>query len=194
MIPQRAIFTLLTLALFGCSTGGKLAIHSARDPKTALKSGFESGIYRLDDRANITILLFDGPADDPTQAVTIRVHWAPRTARTPLDPGATNATIRYIIFGGEDHRQVGIYSGAGYLYPRGRFGQGHLAFNVWQANLRLTDSSGGFNDLLGQARLKGTFTAHRGDQAMPEAMRRLNILISRRLGYPQYVHADRGSF
>ena len=191
----RAVCALIFVAalLVGCGSGGRLAIRSVADRNAALEGGFDSSIYRLDDQGNLTILLLDGPLEDPAQAVTIRMLWAPQTARTPLDPGATNASIRYVIFTGEGRQRVGVYSGAGYFYPAGRLGRHRLSGEVWDANLRLTDASKGFSDLLGPAQLRGSVTAQRNDGAMSAALRRLDILVSQRLGYPQYVRADTGS-
>lgn len=185
------LFLIAALAI-GCSPGGHLAIRSVTDRDTLLEGGFDSSIYRLDDRGNLTILLLDGPLENPAQAVTIRMLWAPRTARTPLDPGATNASIRYVIFTGENNGRVGVYSGAGYFYPTGRPGQSRITGEIWEASLRLIDGSDGFSDLLGPSQLSGHISALRNDGAMNEALNRLDILVTKRLGYPQYVWVDTG--
>ena len=178
----------------GCGAGGHLTIRSESDPETVFKGGFESGIYRVDSEGELTILLYDGPAEQPTEAMTIRMLWRPRAARTPLDPDATNATIRYVIFTGNRPGQVSIYSGAGYLYPKGRLGGSRLGVSLWQANLRWMEASEGFEDRIGRARLTGDFTVTRNDRTMYQALRRLSVLISEALGYPQQVRADSPGF
>ena len=198
--PRMGLRTIrLTLAtclwLAGCSgagpsdSAGQLSIRSRSDLRTALKSGFGAGIYSYDDRNNVTVVLFDGPQENPAQAVTIRLFWKPRAGRTPIDATATNATIHYIIFTGTETKLAGVYSGAGFVYPKNTPGDATFTASVWDANLLLGDSTWGFQDLLGQAQLKGGFTAQRNDAKVQESIRRLNILVRERLGYPRFVQA-----
>jgi len=183
---------LLSLASAGCAGdgGGSLAIRSQDDTGGQLQGGFGTGIYSLDDKNNLTAVLFDGPQENPTQAVVIRMFWKPRAGRTPIDSNATNATIHYIIFTGEGNRVTGIYSGAGYVYPNSKTGEDPLAAGVWQASLRLADKSETFQDRLGQAMVKGKFTARRDATAVQQAIRQINVLVRERLGYPRLVDAD----
>jgi hypothetical protein len=51
----------------------------------------------------------------------------------------------------------------------------------------MADRSAGFNDLLGQAMLRGDFTATNDSVAVEQAMRRINFKIQQRLGYPRQV-------
>ena len=185
-----AVFAWALAGGFGCGAGGKLSMYSETDPLTMIEGNFDSGIYSFDDTGNITVLLFDGPVDRPARAMTMRMMWKPRVTRTPLDPDATNATIRYVVFSGDEKTTVGLYNGAGYLYPKGRLGSGHLTLSLWQGDLRWSEASDGFEDQLGQVRLRGDFSVHRDDKAMHEALRRLSVRLSRSLGYPQYVRAD----
>jgi len=178
----------------GCSMGGKLSLYRDTEPQTVVEGDFDSGIYSFDDTGNITVLLFDGPVDRPTRAMTMRMMWEPRAARTPLAPGATNATIRYVIFRGDQKPMVGLYSGAGFLYPKGRLGSGNLTLSLWQGNLRWSEASDGFEDQLGQVQIRGVFSAHRDDKAMHQALRRISVRLSHSLGYPQYVRADPAGF
>lgn len=174
--------------------GGRLAVQSQSSPGTVLSSAFTTGVYGFDDKNNLTVLLFDGPPQNPTQAVAIRMFWRPRAATTPIDRTATNATIQYMVFastgGANAGNEVGIYSGAGYVYPKSELGQPLLTASVWDAALRLSDRSEGFNDLLGKAELKGGFTAVRDDVAKEQLLQRLNVLVRERLGYPRLVMLD----
>lgn len=187
-LPLLALLILST----GCtpSGGGTLSIRSLTERDTVLRGGFSTGIYRYDDLNHFTVILLDGPIENPTQAVTIRMMWAPRAGRTPIDGTATNATIHYMIFTGADKSQAGIYSGAGYIFPTSEREADKLEAGVWQANLRLTDRSPGFEDLLGQAAVKGGLTARRDDAAVEETLRKLNVLIRQKVGYPRLVEAS----
>ncbi len=171
-------------------SGGALTIRSQDPAGAKLSGGFERGLYSFDDKNNLTVVLFDGPEENPRQAVTIRLLWTPRAGRTPIDPNATNATIHYVIFTGQDGAEVGVYQGAGYLFPRNKPGSGRLDAGLWDANLRLADRSDRFNDLLGQASIKGGFQAKRDELALNRTVRQLNVMIGQRLGYPRLVCAD----
>lgn len=178
----------------GCGTktltapGGKLAVRSQSNEGATLAGGFDSGYYEYDDANNVRVVLFDGPPEQPTQAAVITMFWNPRAGRTPIDPTATNATVQYVIFSGES--EVGIYSGAGFMHPKGKPGGDRLSAAVWQATLRLTDRSENFQDLLGQAILEGNFSARRDDAAISQMVRRLNLIIRERLGYPRLVRGE----
>jgi hypothetical protein len=183
------LLVLIALALLNAcsSAGGELAVRSQSDPQAVLKSGFETAIYGYNDGQHVTIVLYDGPIENPTQAVTIRMMWLPRAGGTPIDATATNATIHYMIFTGSGNDLLGVYSGAGYMYPSSTPGKDSLTAAVWEANLRLSDRSEQFTDLLGQAILKGKFVARRDDAGTIEAVRMLNSRVSACLGYPRVV-------
>lgn len=199
LLPRAALALLACLACLGCArlgigqTGGKLAIRSQAELKTVLQSGFETGLYRFDDKNNATIVLFNGPPENPAQAVTIRLFWQPRGGKTPIDQTATNATIHYVIFTGAPAQQAGVYSGAGFVYPKNSPGGARLQGSVWEADLVLQDSSSGFKDLLGQAKLTGSFAVRRDDAGTLGAIRRLELMVRQRLGYPRLVERDGGS-
>ena len=182
--------TVMTPALLaGCSGGGKLSIHSEDVTGLVIKTGFEKGLYRLESQGNVTMLLYDGLLDRPAQAMTIRLLWQPKNARTPFDADATNATIRHAVFTDDLSGKIGIYNGAGYVYLRGKVGGRYLKASVWHANLRLTDAGEGFVSTLGKASLSGNFAVIRNDQAVQQALHQLSVLATNRLGYPQYVRA-----
>ncbi len=166
---------------------GNLALRSQANPNIELIGGFDSSYYSLDDHNNVTLVLLDGPADKPVQAVVIRMFWKPRPGRTPIDATATNATIRYTIFTGPDDQDAGIYSGAGFVYPIDEPGFETFTADVWQATLQLTDRSAGFKDLLGQALLEGRLTATRDDAVVSRVLHMLHLMLTQRIGYPKQM-------
>lgn len=196
--PLLVFALLFVFSASGCGTwtlsegsgGGQLSIASQSSPGTKLAGGFSRGWCSYNGKDSLTILLIDGPEDDPSQVVTVRMFWEPSPGKTPIDPTATNATIHYVIFTGQDKNQVGIYSGAGFVFPTSDPGDGTLEAGVWQANLTMADRSAGFNDLLGQAMLRGDFTAANDSVAVEQALRRINVKIQQRLGYPRQVLND----
>lgn len=213
MIWAWAIISSLMLSmvgLTGCgSTGGSLTIRSQSISETSavLEGGFDAGVYRFDDTDNLTIVLYRGPMEQPTQAVTMRMFWRPAAGRTPIDPNATNVTIHYIIFPSPSHipassqtdqagtsetitAQVGIYSGAGFLLPSGKRHSNTLAGKLLQSNLLLTDHTSHFNDLFGPALMVGHFKAHRNDVATEQLLETIQDMIRQRLGHRRMVRAD----
>lgn len=173
----------------GCSAGkaGSIAITSQNKSGASLAGEFTTGFYRYDNKNQITVLLLDGTGDAPRQAVTVRMFWNPRAGRTPIDKTATNATIHYVIFPAADRKEVGIYSGAGFLFPKGTPGDAELTLQMWESTLRLTDSTAGFKDLLGPANLKGSITLKQDDVELERAVRKLNAAIRETLGFPRMV-------
>lgn len=190
-LPALALLLVVAGLAMACtpSGGGQLSIRSLTENDAFLRGGFSTGVYRYDDANHITVVLLDGPIENPSQAVTIRMLWAPRAGRTPIDATATNATIHYVIFTGTDRAQAGVYGGAGYIYPTSKRQASTLKAGVWEANLRMTDRSEGFEDRLGQAAVRGGLTARRDDVAVEATLRKLNVMIRQKLGYPRLVLA-----
>ena len=196
-VATFALAALFAAGSISCSSftrradsAGRLSIRNEADVPTFVKAGFASGYYSYDELHNLTVVLVDGPAEKPTQAVTIRMFWQPLPGRTPIDSTATNATIHYMIFPGDDGKLAGVYSGAGFVYPNQYPGDKSFTGSVWQSNLLLRDATDGFKDLLGPAQLQGTFTAKRDDTRVTAMIRTLNSLVRERVGYPRFVQAD----
>lgn len=192
---------LWVLALFsavtsGCASGsnphdGDLHIQSRSNPEDIAVGGFDTGTYSLDGPSSITVLLTEGPREHFKRALIVRMFWKPKAAATPLDETATNATVQYIVFkDGPGGRQVGVYSGGGFLFPESGMGRSNLQANLWQATISLADNSDGFEDTLGPSILRGRFHAQRDDDGMIDAVRRVNIAVSDALGVPRFVMGE----
>ncbi len=189
---------LLTLLLLtGCNSSlwtsqSALAIVSQDDTSLRLQGDFNSAYYIFDSTESITVVLIEGPEDNPTQAAAIRMMWQPKAGLTPVNPDATNATIQYIVFANRRtdegyYKEVGVYSGAGFLHLDSSPGDSRLNASLWQADLVLADRSDRFKDLLGQSTLRGSFTAERDSVKVQQLLKRLNLQVSERLGYPRLV-------
>ena len=200
---QRAwrlcVLAVVSLTLIGCAASnnphdGDLVIQRRADPNDIKAGGFDRGIYSLDGPSVLTVLLTEGPEDNPTRALIVRMFWKPKAAATPLDETATNATVQYIVFKGNDAdgtpSGVGVYSGGGFLYPETDPGSAVMTANLWQATLSLADQSEGYEDTLGPSILRGRFKAQRDDEGMIDAVRRVNIAVSEVLGVPRFVSID----
>lgn len=200
MTSRLAVFFAACACVVGCSaprvpfvgTGSDLLIESRTHAGTRLDTDFDRAVYSYDGKQVVTIVLFDGPETAPEQAATVRLLWTPRAGRTPITSQATNATIQYVILpdAASDRGEVGIYSGAGFLYPDSEPGDGTFVAEVWDATILLADGSPGFNDRLGKGSLRGDLTARRDDAAVEDLLKVINERITQRLGYPRMVVAD----
>jgi hypothetical protein len=185
--------SLPTLPAIG-SPGAKLEMTSRFYDDVRRTGRFDTAVYGYDSQDHFTAVLLSGPIENPREAVTLRFFWRPRAALTPIDPEATNTTMHYMVFEDADTEQaVGVYSGAGYLFPRQVPGPKKISADIWQGILTLVDASPGFNDQLGEALLQGDLVLRRDDAAISDLTRRLNVLVTDRLGYPRLVDVPAGS-
>ena len=153
MIRTLSLALLIPAALLcvGCNTSlwasqSALAVVSQDDTSLRLQGDFNSAYYVFDSTESITVVLIEGPEDNPTQAAAIRMMWQPKAGLTPVNPDATNATIQYIVFANRRteegfYREVGVYSGAGFLHLDSTPGDARLNASLWQADLLLADRS-----------------------------------------------------
>ncbi|QNN23135.1 hypothetical protein HED60_12930 [Planctomycetales bacterium ZRK34] len=173
------------LTLGGCA-GGTLAVRSTGEEAAELTGNFTTAVYSYDDLNNLDVLLIEGEPESPTQAVHIRMYWQPRAGRTPIDVRATNATINYVVFTGQG---AGVYSGAGFLFPKNNPGGGTFTASLRSTAVRLLDASGNFADRLGRADATGSFSAKRDDDATQRLLRTVEVYLRNQLGYPRFVMA-----
>lgn len=169
--------------------GGWAQLKSTDPNGMILDAKFDTAVYHENSDDSLTMLLIDGEASRPNQAVMIHMFYLPLAGYTPLDATATNATVRYVVFAPEDGSLVGIYSGAGFVHPKQTPGEAELEISAWDATLTLTDASIGFTDALGRTKMTGRFVMKNDSGATVEGMRLLSRQISSRLGYPMAVDA-----
>jgi len=190
-MPLTGVLLGLALLITGCSGpvagGGKLSLASVDERGAEVRSHFTRGLYTHSDSDTVTLLLIDGPIDAPKQVAALRMFWKPAAGRTPIDARATNTTIQYIIFAGDDRSEVGVYTGAGYLLPAGKPGGNKFSGKVLHADVSLSAATEGFSDRLGPARLTGGFSAGLDSPAVSQQLRILNATVRERLGYPRLV-------
>jgi len=201
-IPGTAqlLFAVILVLLPGCGSllvqNSALSVVSRDDTTLRLQGDFDRAYYTYNEKNAVTIVLIQGPDDEPVQAAAIRMHWQPAAGLTPINPDSTNATIQYMVFANRRtndgyFREVGVYSGAGFLYLDDTPGSSQMTGSLWQADILLADRSDRFKDLLGQSTLRGSFTARRDDARVGDLLRLLNNQVSDRLGYPRLVESDR---
>lgn len=144
--------------------------------------------------ASETSLLFsDVPLDALLKGVPktgsvlhAQVLWAPKPGYTPVDPTATNVTLRWIVF---SHGEVGVYGGAGFCWPRGTLGQGPLRVSIEASTLSLIASTPGFVDLASPASITGSFSATFEPERAIRLRQAVSQLVTDAIGRPYWVDA-----
>ena len=97
----------------------------------------------------------------------------PKPGRTPIQQTAISATVRHLIIA---HGQVGLYAGAGFMFPSGKPGDKVFGGSITRADLRLERATPGFTDQLGPAEMTISFAAKRDEELSDELHRRIELL------------------
>lgn len=110
--------------------------------------------------------------------------WIPKAGKTAVDPQATNASIRLVIFSG---KEVGIYGGGGFAWPQGDPGDAHFGIDIVGSTLSLVASTSGFHDLLSPAELTGRLEASHDPDGTRRMRRATSQVVSNALKRVQWV-------
>ncbi len=160
--------------IVGVETGGRL---NPRFPTRAYApiDDDTADIYLTDLTADDLTALFDDPAASGVSGQIIHMHMfvRPKPGRTPIQSTAISATVRYIVIA---EGRVGIYSGAGFLFPSGKPGASVLGGSISRADLRLQRATPGFIDRLGPAQLSASFNAILDEPLADELGRRVEVM------------------
>lgn len=197
---STALPAILCVMLAGCGAWtetltfggpkGRLSIQAdtPTDAGPKIEGRFDTAVYAADDEQTLHALLIEGPPEDPTQVVHIRMFWKPMAGRTPFDPSATNSSVRYIVF---REGQVGFYGGGGLMQPRDTPGEKRFEGTLRNATLRLLDATEGFDaEPIGiNALSEGQFDAELDRVRTLRLLRQVSQVLEDRLGYPRMVGA-----
>ena len=120
-----AAFALLLLTQTGCisnfPTGQLRAVSQAQNP-VQLDMLLEQGAYRVE-AAQTSMYLSDRTLDEllsgdvqEARILHAQLLWIPKPGTTPVDPTATNVTLRLVLL---TDGELGVYGGAGFAWPNG---------------------------------------------------------------------------
>ena len=193
-----ALFLLGAMAFPGCSlvggggSAGKLRSQSLRTDALVLPADYSVAVFSTDRIAGTSLMLSSVPIEqvvDGTivngQILHIELLWVPKAGETPMDPAATNASIRHIVI---SNGEVGIYGGAGFARPSGDPEHNNkVTFTLRDASLALQESTAGFVDLLSPFRLTGTFVASADAKRARQLSLGASQLVTNALGKTRYV-------
>lgn len=180
----------------GCAkwgSAGSLHTRSLGDAPVVLPAQYVAAYFGPDPQGSTAFMLTDVPIDHvfdrkvaKGQILHVDLLWVPKPGRTPIDPSATNASLRLVvIIDGE----VGVYGGAGFALPSGPLDEKAVTLTLRDASLQLQDSTPGFRDLLSPAQMTGTFTAKRDEVKTRKLNDAASQIVTDALGRTRIVQA-----
>lgn len=189
-----AMASMLAIALAGCSLFDRTPTMTSLDAEpVSLELSFIESSYIV--QASETSMLFSDVAlhelldGAPTTGSVLhaQILWGPKPGYTPVDPTATNVTLRWIVFSGGE---VGVYGGAGFCWPRGKLGKGDYTISIEASTLSLIASTPGFVDLASPASITGTFSATFEPERAIRLRQAVSQLVTDAIGRPYWVDAS----
>jgi hypothetical protein len=190
------VIFLAAIALTGCSwvggSKGAIRAHSLGNDPVLLQGNFRNVFFAHESNGEPSFILSDVPLDQiasgeakTAQVLHVQLLWDPVAGRTPMEPSATNASIRYVVIA---NGEVGVYSGAGFAMYSGKLASDkRITLTLRDASLQLQDATAGFNDLLSPAQMTGTFTALRDDAKARQMHRAASQIVTNALGKTRLV-------
>tara|TARA_E500000318_G_scaffold2060_1_gene2849 strand:+ start:165349 stop:165978 length:630 start_codon:yes stop_codon:yes gene_type:complete len=185
----------MTLTLAGCNalrggggSGGTSTIISDTTG-SVYETNLRTRVYTYHDDNTADIYLTDLSDDQLTSFFKTNADWSqisgtivhihlfldPKPGKTPIEPTAANASIRYGII---SNGQIGIYDGAGFMLPGEKPGKGSISGSFRAAPLRLSRATPGFADPLTPARMDLSFDSKLDPSASPELQARLDAMAA----------------
>lgn len=185
----------MAFVLSGCAWieggGGNLEVRSLGHERVALGGSFEYAYYETPKAEQASFLLSDVSPDkmmeggvQNARVMHIELLWQPMAGKTPLDPTATNASVRYVIV---SEGEVGIYVGAGFATVSGTPGDETLSLSVHDASMELAEHTAGFRDLLSPGELSGSFTAKKSEEKAKKLHYGVSQVVTNTLGTSRFV-------
>jgi hypothetical protein len=193
-IRRNAMWMGLVLAVTAAALGGcnvldsvtgayaPLQIQSVEKKDKVIQPAFSDVVY-YPDRDRVLHVISSAEGTDPAtgkavkQILIMRIFWIPIGGKTSMNPTSLNFTFRYLVIAEDSAAQ---YEGAGFARLYDEPDAGQLPIRIVDADLRMTEKTEKFVDVLQRCRVAGNVTARRDDH---EAVARL--LAAER----EYFHA-----
>ncbi len=164
---------LVWASMVGCSGGSSVVMRSGeggRSGGAVLQPTIATAVYApIDDNTadiyltDLTRRELDGSVSTERLSgsiVHVYLFINPTPGRTPIDPGAVSAVVRYVVLA---RGETGVYGGGGFLRPDSKPGGGSISGSMRDGSMRLVQATDGFRDLLGPSVLKLNFNAVRDE-------------------------------
>jgi len=177
----------------GHGSAGAMRIQSLGDRPAVLAGDYTTAYFSREADEEASFMLADMPAAGVLkgtvgngQLLHIDLLWLPKPGRTPIDPSATNATIRLVVI---SNGEMGLYGGAGFAMPDGSLEGKKVSLTLRDASVQLLESTPGFVDLLSPAQMTGSFSAQHNDQKSRDLKNAASQVVTDALGKTRYVLA-----
>ena len=121
------------------------------------------------------------------QILHVEMLFPPQAGETPIDPYATNLSIRFVVLSGGE---LGVYEGGGFGYPIGGHESGDMSLRIEPSGMVLAESTEGFVDLLSPGILSAVFTGTCNDLAGHRLADGVDQLVTNAIGRTMYVRAE----
>lgn len=106
----------------------------------------------------------------------IHLFLKPKPGRTPIEPTAASASIRWIVI---SNGEIGVYDGAGFMIPGGNITKDSISGSIKKAPLRLTRKTPGFADPLITPEIDIKFATKLDEQSATELAARLQAMSAK---------------
>ena len=190
----------IALGLNGCGTlftAGAPRLESLDERRVRLALEVAEGAYAVHPSeasllfASAPFAEFGGLGDGEARpgdgfVLHAQLLWVPKPGTTPIDPTATNVTLRWVVFSAGE---VGVYGGAGFCWPDGEVGKDPLVLDIEASTLSLIASTPGFVDRASPASISGRFRAPYRPAAALEMRQRVSRLVTEAVGRAYWVDA-----
>lgn len=122
------------------------------------------------------------------QFLHAQLLWSPKPGNTPVDPSATNVTLRYVLL---VEGEIGIYGGAGFAWPNGTVGKQPLLLTIEASSMSLLACTSGFHDPLTPAQLTGSIMMAPDADSTRQFRRAISQIATDALGSSRWVDRSR---
>lgn len=190
------MFLMPFMGLTGCMSSqptGNLVVSSRAENPVKLSLDLKYGAFAKQP-AQHSFFLSSVPLDELMDAEienAIVLHaqllWQPKPGATPVDPTATNVTLRLLLV---TEGEVGLYGGAGFAWPSGDLDEGPAALDIVGSSMTLLDSTDGFRDLLSPVLLLGNTQAPLDSVETLRFRQASSQLVTDKLGTTRWVRQD----
>jgi hypothetical protein len=195
---QTLLLTLLMpfMVLCGCMSAqpsGNLTVSSRAENPVKMPLELKYGAFAKEP-AQHSFFLSSVPLEDLQDKELLngivlhaQLLWQPKPGSTPVDPTATNVTLRLLLV---TDGEVGLYGGAGFAWPSGDLDDGPASLEIVGSSMTLLDSTDGFRDLLSPVLLLGYTQAPLNSVEALRFRQAASQLVTDKLGTTRWVRQD----
>lgn len=185
-LPRLAFWLVLlitTLQSTGCITDNRVLVRSssssladqpALTTAAFLDEGSGGASIFLTDLSSESLVAGTDVRSLTGRIVQIRMFLTPAAGSTPIGRAACTATVRHVVL---VNGSIGVYGGAGFLWPKGKTTDQRFGGSMEGTPLRLTGSTPSFSDRLGACTFDCAFSAQRDESLARRISGRIDDIL-----------------